>query len=143
VGEINRVYAAAEPIAESAEAAAPTAVDRPPVIFEASGGDSPQPVATGVGGFMRAALGAVSPRPSTPPAAVPPPPGERVSTTRLAKRNGVSNSEMFGRLVAAGLLDGEESRNLTPAGVAAGGVLRSSARFGDYVTWPPDLKVPG
>ena len=116
VAELNRVFLAAEPVAFAAfgQPAAPAAAPRPP-LFEAD-------------------------RPAPPPATGA---GKKVSTSQLAKRAGVGAGAMFARLAAAGLLDGRESRNLTAAGVAAGGEVRSSARFGDYVVWPETLTVPG
>ena len=125
VAEINRVWAAAEP---PPGAAAPATGDEPAVepvvLFESSSSAGSEP----------------SPDRSAAAAA---PAGDRISTSQLAKRNGVSSKEMFRRLAFAGLIDGSETRGLTPAGVAAGGTLKSSARYGDYVVWPPDLTVRG
>lgn len=70
------------------------------------------------------------------------PAGKMVSTTQLAKLRGISGKEAFAQLLAKGLIhkDGE-SWVLTDMGQAAGGRMKQSKRFGDYITWPSALII--
>ena len=140
VAEVNRVWAAAEPLpkpaASPAKGAAEGAGDEPVVLFEQA-----SPARRAIAGVTRLIAGSsheVRPEPETPTT----PAADRISTSQLAKRTGISSSAMFRRLAAAGFIDGAETRGLTPAGAAAGGALKMSDRFGEYVVWPPDLIVP-
>ena len=123
VAEVNRIYAAAEPVTLAAPVSDPAAGEGavPP--------SGERPVAGGATADASTPRGPIDPK-------------DRVSTTKLAKRTGVGSREMFRRLAAAGLIDGPDSRGLTAAGEAAGGGTARSRKFGTYLVWPEDLRPP-
>lgn len=64
-----------------------------------------------------------------------------LSTTQLAKRQGLKTKDMFGRLLELGFISKEDAGwQLTELGKEKGGVLKESKRFGDYIVWPADLE---
>lgn len=82
----------------------------------------------------------------TPPPVIVPPTDEKVemlSTSKLAKHLKCSTKTMFTRLLELGYVSREsDSWKLTSSGQAAGGVPKTSPRFGDYIVWPANLLEP-
>ncbi len=63
-----------------------------------------------------------------------------LSTTRLAKELGLEAKQVFATLQAHGFLKREDDQwQLAEEGLAFGGKILSSEKFGDYVAWPPAL----
>lgn len=69
-------------------------------------------------------------------------PDDKLSTSKLAKKLGLSTKDFLAKLTDAGFLkpDGE-SHHLTESGQSAGGELKVSKRFGQYFVWPPTLDI--
>lgn len=69
--------------------------------------------------------------------------GRLISTSQLAKNLGVTPRELFGKLQSAGWISREgEDWVLTKLGQAQGGEVRKSRQYGDYIVWPPTLRIP-
>ena len=67
---------------------------------------------------------------------------EMLSTTRLAKLHQRSSKEMFAHLCELGFIaKQEDSWRLTDLGISQGGTIKQSKRFGEYITWPSDIKL--
>ncbi|MBI1289906.1 DNA repair protein [bacterium] len=91
-------------------------------------------------------LKASAPAPSPAPSVISPEEPEnsrQVSTTQLAKQNGIPPKDLFSRLQKAGWIAREgESWTLTSLGQSQGGEVRRSKQYGDYIVWPSALKLP-
>lgn len=67
---------------------------------------------------------------------------EKLTTSKLGKKLGLSTQELLAKLTDSGLLQiKEEKHYLTDAGKAAGGEFKMSKRFGPYFVWPGSLSV--
>lgn len=67
---------------------------------------------------------------------------EKLSTSRLGKKLGLSTKDLLTQLTEIGLLEiKEEKHYLTEAGKTAGGEFKMSKRFGAYFVWPATLTV--
>ncbi len=67
----------------------------------------------------------------------------KISTTQLAKKQGITAKKLFVILSDQGLIAREEnSWILTPKGEESGGEYKESAKYGKYIVWPDTLK-PG
>jgi len=65
-----------------------------------------------------------------------------ISTTKLAQRRNISAKQMFDQLSSTGyIVKMEQGWELTDKGRNAGGKMKKSKRFGDYIVWPVDLVV--
>ncbi|MBE9110339.1 phospholipase D family protein [Nodosilinea sp. LEGE 07298] len=68
--------------------------------------------------------------------------GEKLSSSKLGKKLGLSTQELLAKLTEAGLLASKDGKHyLTEAGKAAGGEFKMSQRFGPYFIWPASLTV--
>lgn len=68
--------------------------------------------------------------------------GEKLSSSKLGKKLGLSTQELLAKLTEAGLLTSKDNKHyLTEAGKAAGGEFKTSQRFGPYFIWPASLTV--
>lgn len=66
----------------------------------------------------------------------------KVSTTQLAKKFNESSKELFQKLSQGGyVLREDDNWVLTDLGREAGGDVKSSSRFGNYIVWPEDLNL--
>lgn len=67
---------------------------------------------------------------------------EKLSSSKLGKKLGLSTQDLLAKLTESGLLEiKEEKHHLTEAGKSAGGEFRMSMRFGPYFVWPSSLTV--
>ncbi len=67
---------------------------------------------------------------------------EKLSTSKLGKKLGLSTQDVLERLTSAGYLEVKEEKHyLTDLGKEAGGEFRMSKRFGPYFLWPASLPV--
>ena len=65
-----------------------------------------------------------------------------VSTSQLAKNQGIAPREMFEKLLKKELIRREgENWKLTEAGRKLGGSTRQSPKFGEYIVWPEGFKI--
>ncbi|MBI1317478.1 MAG: DNA repair protein [Candidatus Hydrogenedens sp.] len=65
---------------------------------------------------------------------------DKLTTSKLAKKLGISTQELLDKLTAAGYLELRDGNHyITTAGKAAGGEFRMSPRFGPYFLWPASL----
>ena len=67
--------------------------------------------------------------------------GDKLSSSKVAKRLGVATTDFLERLTALGYIttvDGKQA--LTPAGQQAGGEFVAKSRFGPYFLWPADFR---
>lgn len=65
-----------------------------------------------------------------------------VSTTQLAKSIGISPKSLFAQLHEKGWIDRRDNQwVLTKQGELAGGQLKHSKDFGEYIVWPEDLRL--
>ena len=65
-----------------------------------------------------------------------------ISTTALAKKFNITSKEMFMQLVQLGFIEKKgEVWSLTNTGVDAGGIFKTSKRYGKYITWPENLSL--
>lgn len=68
--------------------------------------------------------------------------GEKISSSKLGKKNGLSTQQLLAKLTERGLLVHEADQySLTAVGTQAGGELVRHKRFGDYFVWPAELVV--
>ncbi|MBE9159378.1 phospholipase D family protein [Nodosilinea sp. LEGE 06152] len=68
---------------------------------------------------------------------------EKLSSSKLGKKLGLSTQELLAKLTEAELLTSKDDKHyLTEAGKAAGGEFKMSQRFGPYFIWPASLRVP-
>lgn len=68
--------------------------------------------------------------------------GKKISGSQLSKSRGVQAKDLFQALMERGWIERVDNAwRLTPAGAAAGGETRNSAKFGEYIVWPEDLEV--
>jgi len=89
-------------------------------------------------------------QPAEKPVAPPEPEVEKstdkqISTSQLAKNQGIPPRELFSRLQAAGWIDRDMEADawvLTPKGTSVGGEVRKSKQYGDYIVWPANIKLP-
>jgi phosphatidylserine/phosphatidylglycerophosphate/cardiolipin synthase-like enzyme len=67
--------------------------------------------------------------------------GEKLTTSKLAKKLGIKTNEFLSQMVENGYLtmNGEE-HSLTQKGVDRGGEAKSG-RYGDYFVWPAELSI--
>ena len=66
----------------------------------------------------------------------------KLSTSKLAKQHKIKTSELLDRFVSNGYLRIENDRHeLTDQGLAVGGELKKSSRFGPYFLWPSKIVV--
>ena len=66
----------------------------------------------------------------------------KLSTSKLAKQHKIKTSELLNRFVSKGYLRIENDRHeLTDQGLAVGGELKKSSRFGPYFLWPSKIVV--
>lgn len=64
---------------------------------------------------------------------------KKLSTTQLAKKRGIAQSDLFAELDAAGFIKKDDDKwTLTKAGESIGGVLLTG-KFGQYVAWPENV----
>ncbi|WP_417582937.1 phospholipase D family protein [Nitrincola sp.] len=67
---------------------------------------------------------------------------EKLSTSKLGKKLGLSTQDVLEKLTSAGYLEVKEEKHyLTDLGKEAGGEFRMSKRFGPYFLWPASLPV--
>lgn len=68
--------------------------------------------------------------------------GDKLSSSKLARKLGLKTNEFLDRLVAGGLLEMKDGKHhLTESGKSAGGEFRYSPRFGPYFLWPETFSV--
>ena len=67
--------------------------------------------------------------------------GEKLTTSKLAKKLGIKTNEFLSQMVENGYLtlDGED-HSLTPEGVSLGCEAKSG-RYGNYFVWPAELSI--
>lgn len=67
---------------------------------------------------------------------------EKLSTSRLGKKLGVTTKDLLAKFTESGLLViKDEKHQLTEAGKSAGGELKMSKRFGPYFVWPSTMTL--
>jgi len=67
--------------------------------------------------------------------------GDKLTSSKLAKKLGLKTNELIEKLVASGCLEEREGKNyLTAKGKEAGGEFHMSQKFGPYFLWPENLK---
>ncbi|TWT61714.1 phospholipase D family protein [Rubinisphaera italica] len=67
---------------------------------------------------------------------------QKISTSKLAKKLGLSTKQFLSQATEKGLLlDKDETHVLTDSGISKGGELRESKRFGQYFVWPVDFEI--
>lgn len=67
---------------------------------------------------------------------------KKLSTSAIAKANGISGKDLFSQLEACGFIKREENIwKLLPAGEKAGGQYVDHPKYGKYITWPEDLSL--
>lgn len=67
---------------------------------------------------------------------------EKITSSKLGKKLGLSTQDLLSKLTEAGLLEiKEEKHYLTEAGKSAGGEFKMSKRFGPYFVWPSSLTL--
>lgn len=65
-----------------------------------------------------------------------------LSTSALAKTQGITGKELFSQLEATGFIQRNEGEwKLLPAGENAGGQYVDHPKYGKYITWPSDLSI--
>ena len=65
---------------------------------------------------------------------------EKLTTSKLARKVGLSTAELTKRLLALGLLELRDGKAyLTEKGKGAGGEFRLSPKYGPYFLWPAEL----
>ncbi|MDX1971191.1 MAG: phospholipase D family protein [Candidatus Sumerlaeia bacterium] len=67
---------------------------------------------------------------------------KKVSTSQMAKNRNIQPKELFSKLQSMEYIRREgDAWVLAPKGEKAGGEIRKSKMYGDYIIWPEDLKV--
>jgi phosphatidylserine/phosphatidylglycerophosphate/cardiolipin synthase-like enzyme len=67
--------------------------------------------------------------------------GDKVSSSKVAKRLGVATAEFLDRLVKLGYISTEDGKQgLLAKGQQAGGEFVAKSRFGPYFLWPVDFR---
>ena len=67
---------------------------------------------------------------------------EKITSSKLGKKLGLSTQDLLSKLTEAGLLEVKEEKHyLTEAGKSAGGEFKMSKRFGPYFVWPSSLTL--
>lgn len=67
---------------------------------------------------------------------------EKLTTSKLGKKLGLSTQQLLEKLTASGYLELKEDKHyLTDKGKAVGGEFRMSKRFGPFFLWPESLSV--
>lgn len=67
---------------------------------------------------------------------------DKLTSSKLSKKLGLTTQELLDKLVAAGHLERKDGKHhLTELGKTVGGELRMSKRFGPYFLWPSSLAV--
>lgn len=67
---------------------------------------------------------------------------EKLTTSKLAKKNGLKTAELLAKLITDGYLEDKEGKNyLTDVGKDAGGEFKYSKKFGPYFIWPSELQI--
>jgi len=67
---------------------------------------------------------------------------EKITSSKLGKKLGLSTQDLLSKLTEAGLLEIKEDKHyLTEAGKSAGGEFKMSKRFGPYFVWPSSLTL--
>jgi phosphatidylserine/phosphatidylglycerophosphate/cardiolipin synthase-like enzyme len=65
---------------------------------------------------------------------------DKLTTSKLAQKQGIKTGELLERFVAAGLLEQRDGKHyITAKGKEAGGEFRMSPKFGPYFLWPEGL----
>lgn len=68
--------------------------------------------------------------------------GAKLSTSRIAVKRKLKTQEFLDKALQNGWLSADgEGHALTEAGLAIGGELKSSPRYGDYFVWPEDVEI--
>lgn len=66
----------------------------------------------------------------------------KITSSKLAKKNGIKTSELLKKLEAKGLLSEQDGKHtITEKGKDIGGEFKYSKRFGPYFIWPEDIKI--
>jgi len=70
--------------------------------------------------------------------------GDKLSTSKLAKKHGISVAKCQELLLKQGYIrfDGQDANrkyHLTDAGMAAGGEIVNHPKYGEYLSWPPNI----
>lgn len=66
---------------------------------------------------------------------------EKLTTSKLAKKLGLSTKELLGKLVTTGYVVGnEDEHKLTPKGTEIGAEMKKG-RFGEYFLWPDSFSL--
>lgn len=64
----------------------------------------------------------------------------KLSSSKLAKKLGISTNDLLNHMVEHGLLELQEGKHrLTAEGTSNGGEYRASSRFGPYFLWPENV----
>lgn len=67
---------------------------------------------------------------------------DKISTSKLARKNKLKTNELLEVLTNLKHLENIDGENrLTQSGISIGGEKKTSPRFGDYFVWPEDLKL--
>ena len=67
---------------------------------------------------------------------------EKLATSKLAKKLGISTTELLTCLTSMGFLNQRDDKYfLTDKGKASGGEFRHSKRYGPYFLWPSSLTI--
>ena len=70
------------------------------------------------------------------------PTGNKLTSSRLAKKHGFKTADCLANFVQAGYLELREDKHyLTDKGKAVGGEFRLSPRYGPYFLWPEDIQI--
>ncbi|MCK9986104.1 MAG: hypothetical protein AzoDbin1_02576 [Azoarcus sp.] len=65
---------------------------------------------------------------------------EKLTTSKLAQKNGIRTADFLDRLVTGGLLELRDGKHyITAKGKEAGGEFRMSPKFGPYFLWPENV----
>jgi hypothetical protein len=65
-----------------------------------------------------------------------------LSTTALAKTNGISSMEQFEQLAKLGYIAKDSNKwALTDLGTKIGGTIKESSQYGQYITWPEGINI--
>ncbi len=65
-----------------------------------------------------------------------------LSTTALAKTNGISSKEQFEQLAKLGYIAKDSNKwALTDLGTKIGGTIKESSQYGQYITWPEGINI--
>jgi uncharacterized protein YidB (DUF937 family) len=66
----------------------------------------------------------------------------KLTTSKLAQKQGLKTADLTARLIEVGLLELRDGKSyITPKGKVAGGEFRMSPKTGPYFLWPVDLTI--